>query len=191
VPGGFATAQAQAASVGFLPPSAAKHPASECWTVTAADVDAWVASARPNETFIYAHGPQLVQGGAAARVSALHRSGDVTPHQRRAGDGGFDFIVRRCQPRRAVSEPVCTAMMMRVLVAIQEDAQAKRRCRSDSEIGAAADLSPAQVKWQLNKLEDARFITRRIVPARADPKFRVITVTATGQSTAMPEGMAE
>lgn len=182
----------QPATFGFAVPTAAvvrNGRASECWTSTAADVDAWLKTAKPGETFVYAHGPQLVQGGAAGRVTELTRAGDVTPHHKRADDGGFDFIVRRtCRPRAAIARaPVCTPPMMTVLVAIQEDAQEGRRCRSDSEIGAASGLTADQVKWQLKKLEEAKFIVRRAVPTRADPRFRVITVTATGQTTASPD----
>jgi hypothetical protein len=179
------------APIGFAAPAAAvvrSGRASECWTHTAADVDAWFDIARPGETFIYAHGPQLVQGGAAARVGFLTRAGDVTPHHKRHADGGFDFIVRRtCRPRAAINrEPVCTPAMIMVLVAVQEDAQAARRCRSDSEIGAATGLTADQVKWQLKKLEEAKFIVRRSTASKAGLRFRVITVTATGQSTALP-----
>jgi hypothetical protein len=181
------------APIGFAAPAAAvvrSGRASECWTHTAADVDAWFDIAKPGETFVYAHGPQLVQGGAAARVGFLTRAGDVTPHHKRAADGGFDFIVRRtCRPRAAINRlPVCTPHMITVLIAIQDDAQAGRRCRSDSEIAAAAGLSVGLVKWQMTKLEEARFIVRRIVATKADPRFRVITITATGQSTASPAG---
>jgi DNA-binding Lrp family transcriptional regulator len=78
--------------------------------------------------------------------------------------------------------------MVSVLVAVQEDAQLKRRCRSDSEIGAAVGITADQVKWQLRQREEAKFIVRTTVPTRSDSNVRVITVTATGQSTAGPEG---
>lgn len=180
---------------GFAAPEAAvirSGRASESWTHTADEVDAWLKTARPGETFLYAHGPQLVQGGAAARVRDLTKKGDVTPHHQRAPDGGFDFIVRRCcrRPRSsAAREPVVSAAMMAVLVAVQEDAQAARRCRSDSEIAAATRLTPDQVKWQLKKLEEAKFISRQTINvSRADPRFRVVTIIATGQSTLTPSG---
>lgn len=178
---------------GFAAPAAAViagHKANECWTSTAADVDAWLAIARPGETFVYAFGPQLVQGGAAGRVAALTTSGDVTPHHKRRPDGGFDFIIRRTcpQPRTPLNRaPVCTPDMLTVLVAIQDDAQANRRCRSDSQIGAATGMTADQVKWQLRKLEDAKFITRQVVACGADAKYRIVTVTATGQTTAGPQ----
>jgi DNA-binding HxlR family transcriptional regulator len=191
MPGGIQPA-AQA-PFGFAAPAAAvvrSGRAAECWTVTAADVDAWLEIAMPGERFVYAHGPQLVQGGAAGRVGELARAGDVTPHNRRTDDGGFDFFVLRTSRARTPinREPVCTPHMVSVLVAVQEDAQLKRRCRSDSEIGAAVGITADQVKWQLRKLEEAKFIVRTTVPTRSDSKFRVITVTATGQSTAGPEG---
>jgi hypothetical protein len=180
----------QPAAFGFAAPSAAvvrTGRASECWTHTAADVDAWLKIAEAGDTFVYAHGPQLVQGGAAARVGELHRSGDVTPHHKRAGDGGFDFIVRRCAPKkRAPRPPVCDPMMLAVLVELHDAAMNARRCPSDGAIAQAAGLTADQVKWLLRKLEQAKFITRQTVRTKADPRFRVITITATGQSTAGP-----
>lgn len=173
---------------GFAAPAAAvirSGRASECWTVTAADIDAWLKTAQPGEAFVYAHGPQLVQGGAAARVTELTAKGEVTPHHKRASDGGFDFLIRRnrMQVRRA---PVCDPNMLAVLVVLQDAAANRERCPSDAEIGEATGLTADQVKWQLKKLEGAAFIIRRTVRAKADPRFRVVTVVATGASTAGP-----
>jgi hypothetical protein len=135
---------------------------------------------------IYAHGPQLVQGGAAARVKELPRPGNVTPHHKRAADGGFDFLIRRNRVRAIVRAPVCDPMMLAVLVVVQDAAANGERCPSDAEIGAATGLTASQAKWQLQKLEGASFIVRRTVWTKADPKFRVVTVVATGASTAGP-----
>lgn len=176
---------------GFAAPAAAvvrSGRPSDCWTVTAADVDAWLRIAQPGETFVYCHGPQLVQGGAAARVGQLTRSNDVTPHHKRTDDGGFDFFIRRNRPvKKAPRAPVCDPPMLAVLCELQQAAQRGERCPSDADLGAATDLNADQVKWHLKKLEDSRFITRRTVRTRTCERFRIVTITATGASTAGPE----
>lgn len=174
---------------GFAAPAAAvvrSGRASECWTVTAADVDAWLRTAQAGEAFVYAHGPQLVQGGAAGRVAELTKSGDVTPHHIRTDDGGFDFLIRRNALKRTARAPICDPIMLSVLVVLQDAASNKERCPSDAEIGEAAGLTADQVKWQLKKLEGAKFIIRQTLKTRADPRFRMVTVIATGAATAGP-----
>lgn len=174
-------------SLSAPPPSRRAGGPVECWVVPASDVDAWLNRARPGETFIYCHGPQLVDGAAAARVRALVASGDVIPHNRRADDGGLDFFVRRNRVRKVVARaPVCDPHMMHVLLIVQSVAEQGERCPSDAQIGEAADISADQVKYALKKLEGAKMIARRTVPVAGDPKFRVIKVLATGAETASP-----
>lgn len=174
---------------GFAAPAAAvvrTGHASESWTITATDVDAWLRSARPGESLVYAHGPQLVQGGAAARVTELTRTGEVTPHHKRADDGGFDFIIRRNRVQAAPRPPVCDPVMLSVLCVLQDAAAKGERCPSDAAIGEATDLTADQVKWQLKKLKASGFIACETVRTKADPRFRQVTVIATGAKTAGP-----
>jgi hypothetical protein len=164
----------------------------ESWTATEADVLAWLDSARQGDRFIYAHGPSLIQGAAAALVGRLKDTGEIVPHNKRSEDGGFDFIVIRNRVRTVTARPpVCDPHMMAVLLVAQEAAAAGERCPSDAEIGARTALSADQVKWQLKKLEAGRFIARRFVPTAAEPKFRVVKVIATGAETAGPDGGAK
>jgi hypothetical protein len=165
------------------PPSAG---AAECWTATAQDVDAFVKRARQGETFVYAHGPVLVQGAAAARVAQLTASGDVIPHHRRAADNGFDFIIRRQRRPQPKRPPVCDPLMLSVLVVLQEAAGNHERCPSDAAIGEATGLTADQVKWQLKKLKGSGFVRVTTVPTPRDSRFRVVTVVATGSTTAGP-----
>lgn len=182
----------QITPVGFAAPAPAvirTGRAVPCWTSTAEDVDAWLRAAQAGDTFVYAYGPQLVQGGAAARVGELYQSGDVTPHHKRRDDGGFDFLIRRNAARRFTSSgPVCTPDMLAVLVVIQDAADNARRCPADDAIAAATGLTARAVKWQIEKLEAARFIARRTVrrKVQSDPFYRIVTVVATGAATAGP-----
>lgn len=162
--------------------------ASESWIVPAADIDAWLKIAKTGETFIYCHGPQLVQGAAAARVRDLAEAGEVIPHHKRADDGGFDFLVRRNRVRTVTAPraPVIDPAMMAVMLVVNDAAQARRRCPSDAAIGEAASLRAPQVKWQLQKLKEARMIECRTVPAPGDNRFRVVRIVATGAETAGP-----
>jgi hypothetical protein len=178
-------------AIGFAAPAAAvirTGRATPCWTSTADDVDAWLRTAEAGDTFVYAYGPQLVQGGAAARVTELTKAGDVTPHHKRRPDGGFDFLIRRNAAKKISCAPVCTPDMLAVLVVLQDAADAKRRCPSDDAIAAETGLSARRVKYQLDKLEAARFIARRTVKTgiQRDPYHRIVTVIATGASTAGP-----
>lgn len=164
-----------------------RTPPVESWTSTAADVDAWLEKAKPGDRFVYAKGPSLVHGAAAALVRKLQDAGEVSAHNRRdLVGGGLEFIIIRCRRRVQPMAPVIHPLMMKVLVELQADAEAGRRCRSDDDLGRATDLTAGQVKWQLKKLEAAKMITRRTVPAKGDLRFRVITVLATGMSTAEP-----
>lgn len=180
---------ASPASDGQAADPALRPRAVESWTSTAADVDAWLDRAKQGDVLIYAHGPTLIQGAAAARIRKMIDDGDVVAlPQRRCADGGFDYRVARNRARLVSQRaPVCDPTMMRVLLEVQADAAAHRRCRSDAELGQATGLTADQVKWQLKKLEAGKFIARRTVGCRADPKFRVVKVVATGAETAMPE----
>lgn len=160
----------------------------ESWTLTEADVDAWLRGSRQGDVLVYAHGPSLIQGAAAARVRVLIDSHEVIAlPQRRAGDGGFDYRIARNRVRTVTERPpVCDPHMMAVLLVLQDAAAAGERCPSDADMGARTGLSAEQVKWQLRKLQSGKFIQRRFVPIPGDPKYRVVKVVATGAETAMP-----
>jgi hypothetical protein len=184
----------QAASFGFggSPIASSRRAAAvESWTVTEAELEAWLKTARVNDTFVYCHGPALIRGAAAALVATLAKDGEIIPHNRRAADGGLDFFVRRNRVRVTTQRPpVCDRMMMAVLMVLQDAAQDGRQCPTDADIAADVDQSADQVKWQLKKLEQAKFIERRTVPApgKGNAKFRVVKIIATGCETAGPGG---
>lgn len=170
-------------------PAAVRAAPVESWTITEADVDAWLSHARQGDVLVYAHGPSLIQGAAAARIRALIEARDVLAlPQRRVADGGFDYRVVRHRVRVVTERaPVCDPNMLAVLTELQDDAQRGRRCRSDDELGEATGLSANQVKWQLKKLEAAGMIERRTLHVAGDAKFRVVKVIATGMETRGPE----
>lgn len=183
MPGGLSTP----ASFGFAAPAAAvvrSGRPTESWTVTAADVDAWLRTADVGEAFVYAHGPQLVQGGAAQRITQLTQSGDVTPHHVRTPDGGFDFLIRRNRVK-VTKAPVCAPDMLALLVELQDAAMNARRCPSDADLAEATGFVVGTVKWLLKRLEDGGFIRRATLRTRTGP-FRQVTVVATGATTAGP-----
>lgn len=161
----------------------------ESWTCTESDLDAWLKTARTGDRFVYARGPSLVQGAAAAKVKKLRERGEVSAHnQRNRATNDLEYIVIRNRIRvELLRAPVCTPDMLSVLVELQDDAQNHRRCRSDAEIADAAGMTVDQAKWQLKKLEAAKMIERRTVPAAGDPRFRVVRVVATGAETAGPK----
>lgn len=168
--------------------AATARDAVESWTSTAADVEAFVKRARPGDRFVYATGPTLVQGAAAALVRKLDAAGEVAAHNRRnKATGGLEYVIIRNRIRVVTQRPpVCTPLMMAVLVELQDAAMNKRRCPSDAEIGLATGMTADQVKWQMKKLEEIGLIIRRMVPAPGDNRFRVVKVIATGHETACP-----
>jgi hypothetical protein len=189
-PAFFAGAGGDAGGLGFHAPAAGRRPAAvESWTATAADVEAWMAAAKPGDRFVYATGPTLIQGAAAALVRKLRDAGEIASHnQRNRFSNALEYVAIRNRVRVVTQRaPVCCPNMMAVLVELQNAAQAGIRCPSDSEIGARTGLTGGQVKWQLEKLEAAKMIERRNVPAPSDSRFRVVKVIATGAETAGPQ----
>lgn len=166
------------------------HGGVESWASTASDVEAWLDNARPGDRFVYAKGPSLVQGAAAALVGRLCAAREVSAHNRRAADGVLEYLIIRNAPKKVVRPPVCTPHMMAVLMVLQDAAENRERCPSNEDIGEATGLSKGQVKAVFDKLEDARFIERRTVPTPSDARFRVVKVLATGAETAGPQGGA-
>jgi hypothetical protein len=101
-------------------------------------------------------------------------------------DGGVDVLVRRLKRAEARRAPVCDPHMFAVLLVLQDAAAAGQRCPSDAALAEATDLSPDQVKWQLKKLRQAGFVKVATLPTPGDARFRVVTVVATGATTAGP-----
>jgi len=168
-----------------------RRAAVESWTATSDDIDAWLKIARVGDTFVYCYGPELIRGAAFKRVSDLARAGEIIPHNRRRGDDGFDFFIRRSRVRvvtQRPAPPACDPDMLAVLLILQDAAQHGRRCPFDTDIAAALDLTADQVKWRVAKLADARLIERRTLPLRGGAKFRIVKIVSTGMETAGPGG---
>lgn len=176
--------QATGAPVG----SPTRRHAVESWTATADDVRAWLKHSHAGDSLVYARGPSLVRGAAAALVGQLIDTGEVRSHNRRAADGGLEFfIVRKAKrPAAIVAAPVFDPPMLAVLTVIQSVASMRQRCPSNQAIGEATVLSVGQVKWALEKLERAAAIKVTCAPVPGEPKFRVVEVVATGCRTAGP-----
>lgn len=157
--------------------------------MTAADVDAWLKRSKPGDVLVYARGPSLIQGAAAARIRALLDSEEVIalPQRRNAG-GGFDYRVVRYRVRVVCDRrpAQCDAAMAAVLARLEEAAAAGDRCPSDAELGRALGGSADQVKWAIKKLRASKLIATRICATQANPRFRVVTICRTGAQTAAP-----
>lgn len=169
-------------------PTRRPPPAVESWTLTGDQVDQWLKRARPGEVLVYAHGPSLIQGAAAARIRALIKSDDVIPlPQRRSADGGFDYRVVRNRVRTVRNAPVrLDAGMRGVLDLLTEAAAQGRRCPSDADMGARLGGTPDQVKWAVRRLVAGKWIETRIVGTPRNSKFRVVRILSTGAETALP-----
>lgn len=173
-------------------PVVAVRPAVESWTLTLVQVERWFKAAAPGDRLVYAHGPQLVDGAAAARIRELATTEEVLPFQRRHEDGGFDYVamrsrVRIVRPSRTEADLVLAdGAANRIFLRLKEQARRGERCDSDAALAALAQVTTDQAKWRLRRLTSAGLISTRVVSVPTDPKYRVVTICATGCETALP-----
>lgn len=175
------------------PPCAVAGQASEspAWMMPAADVAAWLQSAKAGARLIYGRGPQMVQGATQQLLAGQARDGAVLLFQPRSSvPGQFDFMVikRLAAPalpaRRRVqdaSDPKLRAIYRR----LQSAAARHARCPTDIMLAAEFGLTVGQVKWRLRQLAEAKRIRSEVVTDQWR-RVRVVTIMATGDQTAGP-----
>lgn len=190
--------QAPVAAAGAARPRPGSVPRTapcESWTLTAEQVERWLKRARTGEDLVYAHGPTLIDGAAAALVRRLAATKEAVPWQRRVDDRTRDYLIRRNRVRvvrdMPPEPPRVNAEMLIVLVELQDAAAGRRRCPSDAGIAARTGLDVRQVKYQMEKLRRDRLVETRIVPCKTDAKFRIVKIVATGMETAGPEDVPD
>ncbi|HVM38319.1 MAG TPA: GntR family transcriptional regulator [Sphingomicrobium sp.] len=171
---------------------------SESYSITLDRLGEWLRSSKPGDRLTYAHGPYLVATELAARVRGLIDGEEVHHRRYRADDGAFDYVIIRNRvrvalpprPRRDTAIDL-DAIMSGLFLLLKATARRGERCPSDSALAQALGVSRDQVKWALRKLVAAGLVASRVVPAAGDPKYRVVTVVATGRETALPEAMRD
>ncbi|HVL30087.1 MAG TPA: hypothetical protein VM326_05155 [Sphingomicrobium sp.] len=171
---------------------------SESYGITLERLSEWLRSSRPGDRLTYAHGPYLVDTELAARVRGLIDGEEVHHRRYRADDGAFDYVIIRNRvrvalpprPRRELPidlDPVMSGLFLR----LKATARRGERCESDSALASALGVSRDQLAHRPLRLVAAGLVASRIVPASGDPKYRVVTIVATGRETAGPEGGAQ
>lgn len=165
------------------------------WVLPEAEVKSWVKRARPGERLLYGRGLRLVQGATTRLLANLAAQGDVAMiHPRSKDQPGFDHLVirnrvrfvtdhRRAAPRTAAPlDPIMAGLFLK----LKEAARCGHRCPSDGALALSLGVSRDQLKWALRKLISAGLVLTRIVPAPGDPKWRIVTIVATGLATKGP-----
>lgn len=165
----------------------------ESWSKPLAAVERWLKSSRTGDQLVYAHGINLLDLELGQEMRRLHEAGEVRLRQRRTDDGGIDFYVIRNRVRvqlpprpRRQAGPVMDPAMSAVFLRLKAEARQGLRCSSDKVLGETLGLTADQVKWAIRKLVAAELIRTRLVPTRCEPKYRVVSIVATGLETALP-----
>jgi hypothetical protein len=162
----------------------------ETWTLTAAQVRDWAATAEAGAELTYAHERHLARrSDAAAAVRRLCEQGFATAYQRPIAHGISDYIVRRLRTGRAAigrapaaGKPRLDGDMARVLHVIRQCVRARMPCPANRALAKKAGVhNPSYV---LQKLSERGVIESRVVnPATG---ARIVTIVATGEATASP-----
>lgn len=185
---GIAAAKAASSN----PADAPRAPAISSWTSSIVAINRWLKASATGDQFIYAHGHNLLDPALAEHVRKLAAEGEVKMRTRRAADGVFDYFVIRDRVRivavhpRKAQGPVLDEATNGLLLKLKAVARAGERCPSDKALAAAIGLERNQVSWCFRKLRDLELISTEIVATPSDPKFRIVTIVASGDRTALP-----
>lgn len=170
--------------------------------VTAAELRAWAAAARPGERLVYLTAPAMVQGPAARAAASLYRDGLVDLGSARRADCAqaagrpcgrcFDWFVERIgrpgrRDRRSLA--VRDAAAAKILAALRRAAEGARPCPSDAQLARIAGLATrGQAAWRVRKLEAERRIACETMTGADGQAWRVVTILSNGNRTAEPRG---
>lgn len=172
-------------------------PAFDGWVRPIAAIDAWLNGAQCGDRLTYAHGHTLLDEQLAAHMGKLQHEGEVRLHRNRADDGAFDYFAIRNRVRvqlpprpRRQAGPVLTPAMSAVFLKLKAVARLKQRCPTNQQLASDLGLSAEEVKWAMRQLRAGELIHTRLVPVPGDPKYRIVTIVATGLETASPKGAA-
>lgn len=172
--------------------------AEPCETVTrpiasAEAVEEWARRARPGDTFVYHSGGFLVKSlPAVTAARSLVDRGEALFFQRKLGPGQYDYCIqKRANAERQLSagqlagRQVGTAIDQeeydQLMAVLRRLANFKLPCPTNRELAEMAELKDAEsVRYRLTQLSIAGVIGVRTPPQGP----RVITITASGRSTA-------
>jgi hypothetical protein len=159
---------------------------------TGAAIDAWVRRAKSGDRFTYCEAPEPMRFDAWLRAPELEQQGLVHLRQERREGGGYRwFVVRTAKamqaPQSAAEKALADEATARIHADVCQAASQGRFCPSDAELARRAGLfSRDQAQWRVRRLVDAGVIKSELI-YRAGVPTRVVTILATGKSTARPD----
>lgn len=156
----------------------------------AADVFAdWIAQAGAHQRIPYAVGPSPLRDHPTfVQARAMEKAGLVDLFQSRRGDGrGFDYLaIRRADPQPRAPAPIAAgaedALTEKVYGRLKNLAALGHPCDTNVALARLCDLPDADAaSYRIRKLRDAG---RIVVENRGPLERRIVTIVATGKSTA-------
>lgn len=166
--------------------------AGETLYASPAELEAWFARARPGERRTYALGPVLDRGNAAVQlVRRWQAAGQVTFTEQLGANRVRYRLIERTRPEPA--PPGASTRRSRrqldeaeaLIAAIEDAARGKRPCPSNAELGLAIGASRDRAKYLLRQLVAAGRLAVWSLHSGGET-VRVVGITATGQTTALP-----
>jgi len=162
----------------------------ESWTLAPDAIRTWAETAHPGTALVYARGWLSARSGAAVLARRLRARGLVTFVQKSV-PGGKLYLMQRLsaspiplgKPRKAKA-PQMDGDMARVLRVLRLCARHQRVCPCNRDLGREAGVRNAS--YAIQKLVDAKIIESRILDRVKGT--RLISIIATEQRTALPEG---
>lgn len=168
----------------------ARQSAVESWIVPLPELKSWMRCAVVNDVLIYGHGIDPIPGETSAHAVSLSDAGEVQLNRRRAEDGAFDFLIRKRGTPRSDHRHhprVDDASMDVIYRRLERCANLGQRAATNSELADGAGLAtPAQAAWRVAKLIEAGLIRTEIITTAKEANWRIVTIAATGKSTAAP-----
>lgn len=159
------------------------------WAIDLPDFERWLEQADVKAELVYAGGPALPQAmPVVIAVREAVAAGDVRSHQRKV-DGRWEyFVVRRRpdvapRPGRSARDAIAPdSLKGQMLSRLSIAAANARPCPTNAELAMALGLKDAEAaRYVFNQLHSMGRIS---VAARGPRMRRVVTIVASGQSTA-------
>jgi len=164
---------------------------------TAAQVDAWIETAKPGAVFVYVSGTSIpIRASGAKRMRELAAMGLVYLTQKRLEPGSpiVNYRAMRSEKPSALTKPERptlslapspvvedeTAIVDALLPILSQFARHGRPCPTDKQLATRADLTEDAVKAGLAAMSATHLIR---VTGCAAPTYRRVLILATGAMT--------
>jgi hypothetical protein len=166
--------------------------AAETRILSEGEVAFWFETAKPGDRLVYCTGPRMLPGPTMELVARLVGEKRLSTHPRRAaGDGPvesrpLEHVLQVLPPPKGQPSPPPPSddAMEAIFDLLRRAAERRRACPSNAALARSAGLSTRyQAAWRVRKLEERRRIAIETI-ATPDGQWRIVTILATGKSTA-------